>query len=245
MDFHLPKPLHGWRAFAGEVDVVVLGVLLALGAQQLVEAVHQRDEARQATELLRDEISDHYFTASEAVISGPCVNEQLRVLKTRLSTSDARYQPAPFYSDAFGDFVLRVPNRVWSDDVWKSAVSAGVPSNLTDDLRLRLGEHYSQVAFRRDDTRAIDLAAWRLRTLAETIQPDVATRTRLIEEIEETRGRVAEMMLVGNEVLGLVEDMKFAPSKSFISEGLSESGTIKFCRDHDLPLGRVKPKHDS
>jgi hypothetical protein len=30
MHFHLPKPLHGWRAFAGEVGIIVVGVLIAL-----------------------------------------------------------------------------------------------------------------------------------------------------------------------------------------------------------------------
>ena len=37
MQFRLPKPLHGWRAFVGEVGIIVVGVLLALGAQQLVD----------------------------------------------------------------------------------------------------------------------------------------------------------------------------------------------------------------
>jgi hypothetical protein len=38
MHVHLPKPLHGWREFAGEVGIIVFGVLIALGAEQLVEA---------------------------------------------------------------------------------------------------------------------------------------------------------------------------------------------------------------
>jgi hypothetical protein len=37
MRVHLPKPLHGWRAFVGEVGVIVLGVLIALGAEQMVQ----------------------------------------------------------------------------------------------------------------------------------------------------------------------------------------------------------------
>ena len=37
MHFHLPKPLHGWREFVGEVGIIVIGVLIALGAQQVVE----------------------------------------------------------------------------------------------------------------------------------------------------------------------------------------------------------------
>jgi hypothetical protein len=38
MHVHLPKPLHGWRAFFGEVAIIVLGVLIALAAEQLVES---------------------------------------------------------------------------------------------------------------------------------------------------------------------------------------------------------------
>ena len=38
MHIHLPKPLHGWRAFAGEVAIIVLGVLIALAAEQAVES---------------------------------------------------------------------------------------------------------------------------------------------------------------------------------------------------------------
>ena len=37
MHFHLPKPLHGWREFAGEVGIIVIGVLIALSAEQVVE----------------------------------------------------------------------------------------------------------------------------------------------------------------------------------------------------------------
>jgi hypothetical protein len=38
MHFHLPEPLHGWRAFAGEVGIIVVGVLIALGAEQVVQS---------------------------------------------------------------------------------------------------------------------------------------------------------------------------------------------------------------
>ena len=43
MQIHLPKPLHGWRAFAGEVGIIVLGVLIALGFGQIVELVSSKE----------------------------------------------------------------------------------------------------------------------------------------------------------------------------------------------------------
>ena len=44
MHVHLPKPLDGWRAFVGEVGIIVIDVSIALSAEQLVEALHWRNE---------------------------------------------------------------------------------------------------------------------------------------------------------------------------------------------------------
>jgi hypothetical protein len=59
MHFHLPKPLHGWREFAGEVGIIVLGVLIALGAEQAVERLHHRVEVDEAVKKLRAESVDN------------------------------------------------------------------------------------------------------------------------------------------------------------------------------------------
>ena len=61
MHFHLPKPLHGWREFVGEVGIIVIGVLIALGAEQVVETLHWRDEVgtfRTAVRRPRSSVSD-------------------------------------------------------------------------------------------------------------------------------------------------------------------------------------------
>jgi hypothetical protein len=58
MAWTLPTPLHGWRAFFGEVGVILIGVLLALGAQQAVESVNQRREAADTRTALTSEIKE-------------------------------------------------------------------------------------------------------------------------------------------------------------------------------------------
>ena len=58
MHIHLPKPLHGWRAFAGEVGIIVLGVLIALAAEQGVERLHERTQVDQIRGALRAELAD-------------------------------------------------------------------------------------------------------------------------------------------------------------------------------------------
>jgi hypothetical protein len=47
MHFHLPKPLHRWRAFAGEVGIIVLGVLIALGAEQVAQWIHEQNDVKE------------------------------------------------------------------------------------------------------------------------------------------------------------------------------------------------------
>jgi hypothetical protein len=55
MHFHLPKPLHGWREFVGEVGIIVIGVLIALGAEQAAEALHNRAQVHEAVNKLHTE----------------------------------------------------------------------------------------------------------------------------------------------------------------------------------------------
>jgi hypothetical protein len=36
MEIHKPKPIHNWRELATEVGVVVVGIFIALSAEQLI-----------------------------------------------------------------------------------------------------------------------------------------------------------------------------------------------------------------
>ena len=56
MHFHLPKPLHGWREFAGEVGIILLGVLLALLGQAMFEEWTWDRKVEAATSAMDDEI---------------------------------------------------------------------------------------------------------------------------------------------------------------------------------------------
>jgi len=57
MRVKLPKPLHGWREFVGEVGIIVLGVLIALRAQQVVETMQTHQRIRETRAALDAELS--------------------------------------------------------------------------------------------------------------------------------------------------------------------------------------------
>jgi len=84
MQVKLPKPLHGWRAFVGEVGIIVLGVLIALGAQQLVEDWQWRKEVRAERASLLQEASDMMGVIAARNAQVPCVDQRLAEIHTIL-----------------------------------------------------------------------------------------------------------------------------------------------------------------
>lgn len=79
--FTLPTPLHGWRQFVGEVGIVLLGVLAALAAQQLVESVQMRDAAQDLRASMRDELADNRARWHVNHSRYPCAVASLRRLE--------------------------------------------------------------------------------------------------------------------------------------------------------------------
>jgi hypothetical protein len=57
MDIHKPKPWHGVREFLKEYAIIVVGVLTALAAEQVVEWLHTQTEVREARAALHAEMS--------------------------------------------------------------------------------------------------------------------------------------------------------------------------------------------
>lgn len=81
MRFRLPRPLHGWRQFSGEVGIIVLGVLIALGAQQIVETLNERSQIRQLRAAIDNEIGYGLAAYQLRVSQDRCLNSRLEELE--------------------------------------------------------------------------------------------------------------------------------------------------------------------
>lgn len=77
MHFRLPKPLHGWRGFAGEVGIIVVGVLIALAAEQVVSTMRQRQDAAQADAIIRSELDLNLGRLKSRMEILPCVDRRI------------------------------------------------------------------------------------------------------------------------------------------------------------------------
>jgi len=80
MHVHLPKPLHGWRAFFGEVGIIVLGVIVALGFEQVATAIHEATIAAEARDAVRAEVRENLWWLAVRERREPCIRRRLAEL---------------------------------------------------------------------------------------------------------------------------------------------------------------------
>ena len=122
MHFHVFKPLHGWRAFAGEVGIIVVGVLIALGAQQVVQAIHDREAVTQMRAALRSELADDRARWQHIRASDPCTIERLDALERWTATAPS----AARLNRAYRLFLWNMHSGAW-DLAKTSEVAANIP----------------------------------------------------------------------------------------------------------------------
>jgi len=174
MHVKLPKPLHGWREFAGEVGIIVLGVLIALGAQQLVEAARWRSEVRSFRNSVDHELGRNLGIYQQVMVQRPCAMRRLADLERFLSDSVAGRQ----------DRIVRPIGRPFVQtgyfSVWDNK-GGDVVDNLSLKLRLQYGEIYDE--FRNNEVVHLnERDVWR--SLSQFQQPeplDHADRMRMRE----------------------------------------------------------------
>ena len=123
----LPKPLHGWRAFVGEVGIIVLGVLIALAFGQLVDAWQWRDKVSHAEAAMRLELAeDDGPQAYGRVLIGQCLDMQLAKIRDGAGNvpADQLRQWAASYIPPF---------RTWDSEAWKVVVASDTGSHMGSD----------------------------------------------------------------------------------------------------------------
>lgn len=240
MHFHLPKPLHGWREFAGEVGIIVIGVLIALGAEQVIERRHDREKVDGSLAALRVEMADHDFAAAEIEMATPCIFAQIDAVTARLKIGDGASLPRFADRKMTGGFVIRIPNRPYSDASWQSVNSSDTLRRLDPERANDLSYYYGQLDLQRSSNRAALDRVASLNALSTMMPRGEDARLRFLEQAEQLRSNISEMDLVGGQLRDRLAHSRLIGSPRASEKKLSESGTLKFCRLHRLPIAPVR-----
>lgn len=135
MQLKLPKPLHGWRAFAGEVGIIVLGVLLALGAQQFVESLNSRQNVRQTRAAIDAELSHDLAALQFRLKQRDCVKHRLDELD-RWSRAIGSGKTMPLKKPIEPPISFAVRTAVWD------STTGEVTSRMPLDAKLNYASLY-------------------------------------------------------------------------------------------------------
>ena len=153
MRVQVPKPLHGWREFAGEVGIIVIGVLIALGAGQVVESFHDRQVAEEARENVRAEAALDVGFIQSRLAAQPCIERRLAELSQILGKAGAgSLQPQPTW-------IARPPTVPFFTARWQAATASGRNSLFPAKEQEQFGMLY-QIFGRYNDYQPREQEVW-------------------------------------------------------------------------------------
>ena len=138
MHFHLPKPLHGWREFVGEVGIIVVGVLIALGAEQIIENWRWEEKVSSAQETMDNEIKNSLLGAVELNELENCTEVQFAALQKAILRGD---EPAVRQILAG----IEIPARQWADNAFEATLAAQVSDHLGSESLRKYSQVYQMI----------------------------------------------------------------------------------------------------
>ena len=179
MHFHLPKPLHGWREFVGEVGIIVIGVLIALTFEAVADEIRWQRKVADARTELRYELGHDMAILQDRAAEQACVARRLEQLRAIITVASKSGRLPPV-----GD-VGSADAYTWSSSVWESQIAAETMTHFPADQTAALSRVYRLVGTVSDANRDERKAWLTLDTMAGPGRPiDPASITRFIEAIK-------------------------------------------------------------
>lgn len=151
MEVHKPKhPIHGLRELLKEIGIIVLGVLIALGAEQAVEALHHREIVRRGEEALGDNFARFVQYKAEADLEAPCMSARAAELRAILDSAAKTRRLG-----RIGPIPQPYP-LPWQIDTWEAMVASGAAPYLPNDKTVL----YSRIAMSGIDLYDVATGEW-------------------------------------------------------------------------------------
>ena len=224
MQFGLPKPLHGWRKFAGEIAIIVIGVLIALGAENLIQRWHWREEADSAHGAFREELLGASGVAYERLIIQPCLQGRIRELAKHLGEPAGRWKASPMelrkntYVNVM-PVAYRAPTRPMLTDGWKNAIANGTLNHLPSAQTRELSGLYDQLETYGDLQKEEARAASALAPLGLDRVLDETSRTQMLSSLAEVDRINSLMALNASQMIKTLRVFRFNYKKRLVEIG--------------------------
>jgi len=163
-----------------EFAVVVLGVLVALGLENLIQEVRFRADARDLERAFVDDVSRAAFLSLERQAVTPCLIQRLRVLSERVDAASGDLEAVEASSSGFGfatPQAYRSPTRLWVTASFDRALGSEAFKRIPADRAAEYAALFAQIRGQQERNDAEFLAAMGLAPLAYS-QPNMNAEVR-------------------------------------------------------------------
>jgi hypothetical protein len=180
MDIHTPKPAHSFRAFLSEIGIVVLGIVIALGGEQLVEYLRDSHKAAETRQAIRDEIAMNIAVLLSRYSTQACIDRRIDDVARLLDGGDAPDYVAPSW--------LGRP-QIWEmlHARWQVVSQAGRAPLLAPEEQAGYGFIYALFADIGADEDREQVAWARMRALEGLPHPSGAMKDEVRLALQEAR----------------------------------------------------------
>ena len=241
------SPSMGWRAFWSEILIVVLGVVIALAANEAVDEWNWRIKVKEAEARLQGDIAWAFLWAAEKSAGQPCIDAQLAALARNVIESGDTLQAMPVVTSNDLQYVVRMPNRPYRFPVWDALLANGTASRFNTQRQALFGRISDGMAVSRSYEMEARRLGGNLLLMRDPIALDPAVRAALLTDINNLRSLTAIEGLNAKQRMRIIADAGIAPPDEMVerflnasgkhASGADFSGMPHFCKMQDLPVG--------
>ena len=242
------SPSMGWRAFWSEIVIVVLGVAIALAANEAVQDWTWRNKVKDAEARLQYDITWAFLWEAEKYVSVACVDAQLAALSRNVLDSGDTLKSQPIITQSNNvQSVVRLPNRPYRFPTWDALVADGTATHFTSQRQAFLSGVSNDQALSRESMAEMRRLRGRLMVMREELPLDPAVRADLLTSINELRSIITVESLNAQQRMRRIADAGDAPSADDVElflnasgknpSGGNFSGMPQFCEAQGLPIG--------
>lgn len=248
------SPSMGWPAFWSEILIVVLGVVIALAANEAVEDWNWRNKVKDAEARLQGDIAWVFLWSAEKSVTQPCVDAQLSAMSRNVLDSGDTLQPLPVGTALDRQWVVRMPTRPYRFPTWEALLADGTASHFPPQRQAILGRISHDMVQARAyeaESRGLDGA---LLVMRDPIALDPVVRADLLTNINRLRSLWGNERLYARQRMRLIADAGMAPSEAAVElflnadgkqpSGSNFSGAVPDCKKQQLPLGDWRDYRD-
>lgn len=212
MDIHKPKPVHNWREFLSELSVVVLGIGIALGGEQLVEHLRDHRFATESRDNIRSEIGYNLGQLASRNAIQACIDQRLEEISRLIDSGTQPGYRAPAW-------IGRPEIREMVHAKWQAASQAGRAPLLSADEQAQFGFIYAIFADLAADQDREQIAWVRLHALEGLAHPSSGLLDSLRLELQDARyvnsdiKNLSKLMVDLGEKLGIATESVKHPAR--------------------------------